>query len=129
VLYVDTSAAMKLIVAEPGSAELQRWLRPRMGEVFSSDLLRTEFLRAVRRSVPARESLAREILESMPIIRLSVEIYERAALIEPSRLRSLDALHLAAAIEPGVELEGIVTYDDRLAAAARVHGIETVSPR
>ena len=127
--YVDTSALMKLIVAERESAAMKRWMGGATGRVFGSDLLRTEFLRAIRRSVPAREEAAHDILGSMLLVRLKRGTFEAAADIEPSALRSLDALHLASALEFGGELEGVVTYDDRLAAAAQANGIATISPR
>jgi predicted nucleic acid-binding protein len=61
-------------------------------------------------------------------MRISNETYERAARLGPDGLRSLDALHLACALELGDELEGIVTYDDRLAEAAKSNGIEVIAP-
>jgi predicted nucleic acid-binding protein len=72
---------------------------------------------------------ARAVLESLPLMRLSTEVFERAAMLEPDLRRSLDCLHLAAALELGDDLEAIVTYDTRLAEAARSLGIDVVSPR
>jgi len=120
---------MKLIVAERESEALRRWLDGSIGRVFGSDLLRTEFLRAVRRSVPAREDAAQDILGSMLLVRLTRGTFDHAAESEPRALRSLDALHLACALEFGDDLEGIVTYDDRLAEAARANGVAALSPR
>ncbi len=71
---------------------------------------------------------ARAILESLMLVRLTTSLCERAAMLEPSGLRSLDALHLAAALEIGDELEGVVTYDRRLAAGAAALGITVVTP-
>ncbi|MFV2063555.1 MAG: PIN domain-containing protein [Chloroflexota bacterium] len=126
--YLDTSAAAKLVVAERGSATLLRWLRSRDERIFSSDLLRTELLRATRRAAPEQMVQARTVLESLLLLRLTSTICERAAMLEPDLLRSLDALHLAAALEMGDELEGLVTYDRRLAAGANVLGISVVAP-
>ena len=97
--------------------------------MFSSDLLRTELLRLARRTAPELVGQARTVLDSITLLALSTETYERAALLEPRQLRSLDALHLAAAMESGPGLEGIVTYDDRLSEAARAIGVPVVSPR
>ena len=127
--YLDTSAAAKLVLAERGSTAIRRWLAPRADSVFSSDLLRTELLRLVRRSAPELVTQARAVLDSITLLKVSTETYERAVLFEPRRLRSLDALHLAAAAESGPGLQGIVTYDDRLAEAARAAGVPVVSPR
>lgn len=127
--YLETSAATKLVLEERGSAALRRWIAPRGSVVFSSDLLRTELMRVARRASPDDVRQARELLESMPLSGMSTELFERAALFEPRRLRSLDALHLAAALDAGQDLDGIVTYDDRLAEAAEANGIAVISPR
>ena len=127
--YLETSAATKLVLVERGSAALRRWLAPRVSAVFSSDLLRTELLRVARRSSPDDLLQAREVLDSMPLSGLSTELFERAALFEPRQMRSPDALHLAAAMEAGTELDGIITYDARLAEAAEGLGVNVISPR
>jgi predicted nucleic acid-binding protein len=56
-------------------------------------------------------------------------VFEGAGRLEPSGLRSLDAIHLAAALDLGDDLEGLVTYDDRLAEAAVSNGVAVVAPR
>ena len=127
--YLDTSAAVKLVVAERGSAALLRWVADRQDRIVSSDLLRTELLRATRRGAPTQMQRARAVLESIAVLTLVTTTFERAAELEPDLLRSLDALHLAAALELGDDLEGIVTYDERLAEAAHRYGIPVVAPR
>lgn len=126
--YLDTSAAAKLVVAEKGSAALRKWLASRDDQIVSSDLLRTELLRATRRAAPEQMVQARAVLDSVMLLTLSTAVCERAAMLEPSILRSLDALHLAAAQELGDELTGIITYDARLAEGAAALGIEVVAP-
>ncbi len=126
--YLDTSAAAKLVLVERGSTALRRWMKPHERRVFSSDLLRTELLRTIRREASDQMVSARAVLEGMLLVRLSTKVCERAVSLEPSVLRSLDALHLAAAMEVGDELEGFVTYDARLAAAALANGIEVIAP-
>ena len=71
---------------------------------------------------------ARAVLDSLVLLTLSTTICERAAVLEPEVLRSRDALHLAAALEVGDELEGIVTYDQRLARGAGALGISVETP-
>ena len=126
--YIDTSAAVKLIIVEQGSAALHKWLSTRDGHVFSSDLLRTELLRSTRRAAPEQMVQARTVLDSMILLTLTSAICERAAMLEPELLRSLDALHLAAALEMGDELEGLVTYDRRMAHSAQALGVAIVAP-
>ncbi|MGY6500809.1 MAG: type II toxin-antitoxin system VapC family toxin [Acidimicrobiales bacterium] len=127
--YLDTAAAVKLVVAEQGSTALARWVRSVDTDLVGSDLLRTELLRAVRRAEPKAVTQARELLDSLILLTLPTSVFERAAFLEPSMIRSLDALHLSVAMELGDELDGIVTYDERLADAAHALGIVTVSPR
>ena len=71
---------------------------------------------------------ARAILDSLVLLTLSTVVCERAAMLEPELLRSLDALHLAAALEVGDDLEGMVTYDQRMAEAAKALGVRVVAP-
>jgi hypothetical protein len=71
---------------------------------------------------------ARAVLDSLILIALTTAVCERAAILEPDLLRSLDALHLAAALELGDELEGIVTYDRDLAEGAKALGVVVVAP-
>jgi predicted nucleic acid-binding protein len=127
-VYLDTSAAVKLVVAEAGSTAVLRWLQARDDDVVSSDLLRTELLRATRRAAPKQMVRARTVLESLVLLKLTTEVCERAATLEPTVLRSLDALHIAAALSLGDELSALVTYDERMAEGAGVLGVPVVAP-
>jgi len=126
--YLDTSAAVKLVVSEPGSRAMSRWAVAHPDEIVSSDLLRTELLRATRRGAPEQMPRARAVLDSITLLSVPTETFERAAELEPSLLRTLDAVHLAAALELGDELDGIITYDDRLSDAAALLGVAVISP-
>lgn len=126
--YLDTSAAVKLVVREPGSAALARWATGHADEVVSSDLLRTELLRATRRGAPELMPRARAVLDSVLLIGIPPSTYERAAALDPAGLRSLDAIHLAAALDLGDDLVGMLTYDHRQAAAAALHGLTLIAP-
>jgi hypothetical protein len=128
VFYLDTSAAVKLVVVEKGSTALRRWLESRDGEIASSDLLRTELLRVTRRTAPEQMVQARAVLDSLILLTLSTAVCERAARLEPVLLRSLDSLHLAAALEMGDELEGLIAYDQRLSGSAQALGIRVLAP-
>jgi uncharacterized protein len=126
VWYLDTSAFLKLIVDEVSSAAMRTWLTVN-GEVWSSQLLRTEALLAAQRlGIDVR--LVEEALETVSLVLPSVATYETAGRMKPSGLRSLDALHLAAALEIGPDLQGMVVYDQRLVDAAREVSIEVATP-
>ena len=126
--YLDTSAAAKLVVAEPASKAMASWAAVHETGIVASDLLRTELLRATRRVAPNRMQRARAVLEALTLFNLTSATFERAATLDLEGLRSLDALHLAAALELGDELDGIVTYDDRMAAAASLYGVAVIAP-
>lgn len=126
--YLDTSALVKLVVAEQESEALLSWINDTETDWVSSDLARTELIRAVRRVVPERAVRAREVLESVTLIEVTTQTFEEAARIDPPLLRSLDALHLAVALDLGDDLDALVTYDDQLAEAAAANGVITVAP-
>jgi uncharacterized protein len=71
---------------------------------------------------------ARAVLGSITIVAVTADILEQAGRLEPGTLRALDAVHLAAALVLGDELEGVVTYDDRLADAAEANGVPAIAP-
>jgi predicted nucleic acid-binding protein len=126
--YLDTSAFLKLIVAEAESAALRRFLL-RWPEHVSAALLRTEAIRALRRSgYDARVGAARRLVRAMRLMRLDEPLLDRAGDLHPARMRSLEAVHLAAALTLGSDLGVLVTYDQRLAEAAREHGLPVHAP-
>ncbi|MBM3694642.1 MAG: type II toxin-antitoxin system VapC family toxin [Actinobacteria bacterium] len=127
--YLDTSAAVRLVVAEAGSRALRTWLSSRQDRIASSDLLRTELLRVTRRAAPEAMVQARAVLDAVILLKMTTAMFERAATLDPEAQRSLDSLHLAAAMEFGDDLEGIITYDTRLAAGAAAVGVTAVAPR
>lgn len=126
--YLDTSALVKLVVVEEETAALIAWIDAADHEMVSSDLARTELLRAVRRAAPDRVVRARDVLEAVMLLEITTQIYEEAARVHPPLLRTLDALHLAVALDLGDDLETIVTYDDRLADAAAANGVRVTAP-
>lgn len=126
---MDTSALAKLVVAEKESPILSNWIRNEGRTLVSSDLARTELLRAVRRIGTARHvAQARAVLDSIDLLTVRTSTFENAGRLDPTIMRSLDALHLANALELGDDLEAIVTYDERLREAIRSYGIPVLSP-
>lgn len=126
--YIDTSAFVKLIVAEPESAALRTRLR-RWPDRVSATLLRTETVRALRRS--GNDHLvgqARRMFAAINLVRLDEPLLDRAGDLGPAELRSLDAVHLAAALSIGPDLGIVITYDNRLRDAALTQGLDVDSP-
>ena len=147
---MDTSALVKLIVDEPETGALREWLAVEPREPVSCDLARTELLRVVRRTAPDRAVAARRtapdravaarrtapdravaarrLLEAVTLTQVTTAVFEQAGRLDPASLRSLDAIHLAAALDLGDDLDGLVTYDSVLARAAASAGIEVTAP-
>lgn len=126
--YIDTSALVKLVVAEAETPALQSWVRAERPTLLASDLARTELMRAVRRTAPDRVVQARAVLDSIHLVTVATSTFESAGRVDPPDLRTLDALHVAAALELGDDLDAMVVYDDRLARAARANGITVIAP-
>jgi hypothetical protein len=130
VYYVDSSAALKLLAEESHSSALAAFYDAHASSSWvSSALLRIELIRAVARGLPAVLPEARDLLLAFDYIRIDDEVID-TAMNEPDRmLRSLGAIHLATARLLGTDLAGLVTYDDRLASAARDARITVIDPR
>ena len=129
ILYLDSSAIVKLVAAEPESAALHDLVKTG-GPAVSSALAKVEVLRAVNRldSPSAVQRNAAEVLSRIALIKVDEAILQEAAHLEPAELRSLDAIHLATAQSVRQHLEAFVVYDQRLAEAAEQAGLRVVSP-
>jgi predicted nucleic acid-binding protein len=126
--YLDTSALAKLVVAEAETAALRSWLAEQGAALVSCDLARTELTRAVRRVAPERMVDAQAVLDGLTLLTVPSGVFAAAGRLDPVELRSLDAVHLAAALELGDDLEALVAYDERLQQAARMLGIVVIAP-
>lgn len=118
---------MKLVIAEPESAPL-RDLLARHPVQFASAIVEVEVVRAIRRVAPALVSEARRVVAQLDIVEVGEVVRARAALLDPRTLRSLDAIHLATALEAADDLDALVTYDTRLAAAAGTFALTVLAP-
>ena len=128
-VYVDSSALLKLVLPEPERPELERVLS-RWPDRISSVILVIECQRIAKRAgVPAglRSRLDGE-LGTVALIRLDEPVQRLAGSLGPRELRSLDAIHLATALSCGDYPEAFITYDDRLAAAARTLHLNVLQP-
>ena len=127
-VYLDSSAVVKTVVEEAGSDALDAFLRDYDTHA-SSELARTEVVRAIRRSQPFALARAFEALEKLVLIELSQTILDSAGLLDPPALRSLDALHLATARSLSPQLAAFVTYDERMSQAGAALGLPVAAPR
>lgn len=125
--YLDSSAIVKLAVDEPESAALRRHLR-RQRPLLSSALARTEVLRALLDEGEEGLSRGRVVLGRINLIRVNDRVLNAAGTLLPAELRSLDAIHLATALQLGDDVRQLVSYDDRMIAAARQLGMRTATP-
>lgn len=102
----------------------------------SCDLLRTELLRAARRLAIGEDDAtgealvlqAQAVVDAIDLVPIPRHLFRDAGLLDPPLMRTLDALHLAVALGLGDDLDGLVTYDARMADAARRHAIAVISP-
>jgi len=125
--YVDSSAIVKLVVAEPESKALRRYLTRRQPLV-SSALARTEVARALMPIGPEAVARGEQALRRIELLRVNDRVLADAGRLEPAELRSLDAIHLASARQLGSSVRQIVTYDERMAGAARANGWSVAAP-
>ena len=126
--YLDASAIVKLVFAEQETDALERNLADRVA-LLSSRLSATEVLRAARRGAHRRAlQQAEETLDSFVFLEITPAILKRAASFDQAELRTLDAIHLATALSLDAADVDFLTYDARLAGAARAHGLDVAAP-
>lgn len=126
-VYLDSSALVKLVVLEPESEALTGHLRERPSRV-SCALARVEVIRAVRAHGQPAITRARKLLERLSLLQLDEVLLDQAAALDGTTLRSLDAIHLAAAKTLGDGLAEVITYDRRMAEAAGSIGLPVIGP-
>ena len=124
--YLDTSAALKLLVEESESATLAGLIDAESADLVSALLLETELRRAASRSPYLSQGAVTEFLEGVSLNDMPRSLCTEAGLVGGANLRSLDALHLASAIRCGAT--HLVTYDKRLIDSAHHMGVRVLSP-
>lgn len=126
VTYLDSSALVKLVATENESAALEKALIA-VENLASCNLARVEIIRAARQKGRAVVEKARRLLANVELIQLDDELLDLAGELQ-GPLRSLDAIHLAAALELGDELEAVVTYDAQMRRAAEALELPVAAP-
>lgn len=128
-VYLDSSAIIKLLINEPETealaAALDRW-----PDRVSAALARVEVHRALRRAGRPRATHAKAdaVLDGLVLIRLDELVLSRAASFTNPQMRSLDAIHLAAALTIGDDPDALITYDVRFARVASQEGLRVLHP-
>jgi uncharacterized protein len=125
--HVDSSAIVKLAVAEPESLALRRVLWRRQPLVISA-LARTDVARALMPSGPEAVSHGEEVLRRIELVRLNDRVLSASGRMRPAELRSVDAIHLASAGVLGSSIKQIVTYDERMTHAGAAAGWSVAAP-
>jgi uncharacterized protein len=126
-IYVDTSALGRLLLAEPEAEDIRTLLADH-DAWWSSELLVVELRRLGTRE--GLEAPAEELLDAFRLIPIDSASLERASRIAPTAVRSLDAIHLEAAMQlhERAEINGVMTYDHQLQAGCAHHGLSVHAP-
>ena len=130
-IYLDTSASVKLVVDEEESVALIGWLNARPEQSLATSVIgHIELMRAAARMGPAAVARARVVASTIDALVLTDTIAAATAEgISLGTLRTLDAIHLATAQVHRAVLTAFCAYDRRLLEAAVSHDLPAVSPR
>ncbi|MGH3931921.1 MAG: type II toxin-antitoxin system VapC family toxin [Pseudonocardiaceae bacterium] len=126
--HQSTAALVKLVHPEPDSAPLISWLAAARMPVVTSALAEVEVERAIRRNAPAALPAVPAVLSTVFLFDIDAAIRRAAARMADPLLRSLEAIHLATALEFGSGLHTFIAYDKRLLAAAFAAGLTVAHP-
>ena len=127
VVYLDTSAIGRVLLGEPDAPAILRDIAP-FTERVASRLLRVELRRLALRE--PRLAAADQLLTGVALLPLDDELLAAAETVQPVTVGTLDAIHLITALRlaSAGHLDAVMTYDVRLADAARRHGLAVLSP-
>ena len=124
--YLDTSAALKLLIEEPESPALAQTVDREQPDLVAGWVLETELRRAAQRLPALGMDVVSEFLAGVSLYEMPGSLFREAGILPGETLRSVDALHLAVAVRIGVDL--VLTYDVRMADSARLLGLPVLSP-
>jgi len=131
--YADASALVKLLRDEPESESLRAFIGD--ADLVSCDLVLAELPRALRRAAGLDPRLeldilvtrAGEVIDAVALVAVDRPLLLAAGALSEPALRTLDAIHVAAAVGL-MPIDGFLGYDERQAAAARLAGVRTYAP-
>lgn len=124
--YLDSSAALKLALQEAETDALSQAIDEADAVLVGCWLLETEMRRVAHREASLTQEMVTELLAEIATYEVPASLFRAAGLIPGEQLRSLDALHLAAASHIGVD--AVLTYDRRMADGARELGLPVLAP-
>ncbi|MBJ7603193.1 MAG: type II toxin-antitoxin system VapC family toxin [Candidatus Dormibacteraeota bacterium] len=128
-LYLDSSAIVKLVQQERESATLLAYLEQHAASaLLASMLARVEVMRAAYFAGAAAVIRAANVLATFQQVAVHPQLLDDAGNLLPGRLRSLDAIHLATARLFAGQLVAVITYDRRLAEGARTLNLPVATP-
>ena len=128
-IYLDSSALVKLAVNEPETAALTSFIAIRADQALvSSSLHRAEVLRAIWRAEPGALPRAQRMIRRVSLVTLSHDLLDNAATLPPGELSTTAAIHLASALALKRDLTAFVCYDKQLLDAAESAGLPVASP-
>ena len=128
-IYLDSSAVVKLAHQEDHAEALRTWLDARSESGWiGSVLVEVESFRALARHAPEAVTRLHPVLDVFELVELDPGVRILARAVRPATVRSLDAIHLATALQIGSRLTSFVTYDKRLADAAAAAGLAVEMP-
>jgi predicted nucleic acid-binding protein len=129
VIYLDSSALLKLLFKEPESEALSSWLSARADlPKLTSQVSVIEVVRVCRRVDADVEPAARRLLAGLDLVPISTAVVEWASHVGSTSLRSLDAIQLATALTLAADLLAVIAYDRRLLEAAESERLPVASP-
>lgn len=129
-IYTDTSALAKLFINEKETPDLRAWLaRQPEPRLISSALLEVELVRLLNLVEPAATAAAEEyLLDYVDVVEITPPMLDDARTVRPPRLRTLDAIHLATALDLAEDIDVVLTYDTRLTRACHAAGLAVSRP-
>jgi len=125
--YLDSSALAKLVIREPESHDLRSFLKS-SHLMLTSAISDTELRRAAQRVSQAAINATPRVMAMVAQMEVTRDLLSAAARVQPEHLRTLDAIHLATALDLASELDSFVTYDNKLAEAAMLAGLRVDQP-
>lgn len=127
-IYIDTSALLRVVFPDDMTPAVERLLDDPRTELISSSLLWVEARRGTARRAPRRLPRVDLLLDRVQAVGIGDAVVESAGHLPDPLLRSLDAIHLATALLIREDVDALLTYDERLADAARSHGLPVAAP-